>query len=185
MTSSETFFNSLASYSSEDEKLPPVEDWHPDYCGEIDILIKANGEWFHQGSLIKRANLFRLFSKLLVKEGENYFLVTPIEKMAIKVEWMPFVIQDFDCLSIDGKTTYVFYDNCGNNIKLQDLEQLSFSKFNQLELPIIRVRKNLYASFTRSSYYRLIEQAEVKEKDNKQQVCIESSGIKFYLGECE
>ncbi|MEO1135757.1 MAG: DUF1285 domain-containing protein, partial [Pseudomonadota bacterium] len=73
------------------EALPPVEKWNPDYCGEIDLVIKRDGTWFHEGTPIGRARLVRLFSTVLRREGDRHYLVTPVEKLGITVEDAPFV----------------------------------------------------------------------------------------------
>src|SRR5215831_8942630 len=70
--------------------LPPVERWHPSHCGDIDIRIARDGTWFHMGTPIGRKELVRLFSTILRKDGEDYVLVTPAEKMRITVEDAPF-----------------------------------------------------------------------------------------------
>src|ERR1700727_865091 len=71
--------------------LPPVHLWNPAHCGEIDIVIKRNGLWFHEGTPIGREALVRLFSTVLRKDPEGYVLVTPVEKLAIRVEDAPFI----------------------------------------------------------------------------------------------
>src|SRR5436305_14634331 len=71
--------------------LPPVEKWHPAHCGEIDIRIARDGTWFHQGKPIGRRELVRLFSTILRKENDGYYLVTPAEKMQIRVDDAPFL----------------------------------------------------------------------------------------------
>jgi len=187
LNSGDKLFSSLSELSTSDDNLPPIEKWNPEFCGDIDILIKANGEWWHEGSPIKRKNLYTLFSRVLLKEGNQYFLITPVEKLAIKVEWQPFVIQDFELVKKDGTTCYVMHDNCGNKIILTDANQLAVSRFNDLDLPIIHVRRNLFASFSRSCYYRLIDQADIvndpifKDK-GLQRAQITSAGIDFPLG---
>lgn len=74
----------------------PTELWDPPYCGEIPIHIAANGDWFYQGSQIKRQALVKLFASVLVVEDDDYFLVTPAEKVKITVEDTPFVIVDWE-----------------------------------------------------------------------------------------
>ena len=185
MNKTEQIFKSLQGYSEDQEALPPVEDWNPEFCGDIDITIKANGDWLHHGSIIKRQALYVLFSKLLVKTDQQYFLVTPVEKLAIQVEWMPFSIQDFELVDVSGLKSFLMIDNCGNKILLSKPEQLKLSQFDGLELPIVQIRRNLFASFSRSCYYRLIDQAKLVEKNGNTYAKIQSAGIDFYLGSCE
>ena len=70
--------------------LPPVHLWHPENCGDIDIVIRRDGLWMHEGSPIGRKELVRLFSTVLRRDPDGYFLVTPVEKMRITVEDAPF-----------------------------------------------------------------------------------------------
>lgn len=72
--------------------LPPVEHWDPPLSGDIDIRIARDGTWYHEGAAIERPALVRLFAGLLKREGDEYFLVTPVEKWRIQVEDAPFVL---------------------------------------------------------------------------------------------
>ena len=161
----------LQQMQQEQGKLPPVEDWNPTFCGEMDLIIQSNGDWLHQGAVIKRDAMRRLFSTILKREGDDYFLVTPVEKVSIKVEWQPFVIIRYEVVSDrinlekNQQPTYLFYDNCGNQVLLQRPQQLIFSNFQGQDLPCIQIRRNLYAAFNRSCYYQLIEQAQIIEKN--------------------
>lgn len=171
-----------------EQPLPPVEEWDPEYCGEMDLLIKADGTWFYNGTPFTRQKMKLLFSRVIKKENDNYFLVTPVEKLAIKVEWMPFTITDFNIIKLNNKPVYQFYDQLENTIQLKQAKQIKFSQFQSQQLPIINIRRNLYASFSRSCYYRLIGQAEIKSSQNNQpeniqQVSIISNGLTFSLGE--
>jgi len=180
---SDSIVSSLLSHISANEKeLPPVETWNPPYCGEMDIIIKASGDWIHNNSPIGRKKLFKLFSTILLKQNDEYFLVTPVEKVKIQVDWQPFVITDFELVEHQGLACFRFTDNCDNQVMLVEQKQLAFSQFDGLSLPVIRVRRNLFASFSRSCYYRLIEQSDIVVKDNVQQVLISSNGQLFCLG---
>ena len=76
--------------------LPPVHLWNPTHCGEIDIVIKRNGQWLHEGTPIGREALVRLFSTVLRKDPDGFHLVTPVEKMKITVEDAPFAAVQVD-----------------------------------------------------------------------------------------
>ncbi len=183
MANTDDLFSLIKDNASIDGKLPPVEDWHPENCGEMDLIIRANGEWVHQGTPIGREKLFQLFSTVLRKDEDQYFLVTPVEKIAIEVEWQPFVIVDFEIVDNEDAPFYVLIDNCKNKIILTKKDQLKYSKFEQQELPIILVRRNLYASFSRSCYYRLVESAQIIDQNGTTKVSIQSNNIEFILGE--
>ena len=81
-------------------KIPPVEEWNPDYCGEMDLQIKANGDWFYTGTIFKRANLVKLLASVLKMEGDEYYLVTPVEKIKITVDDAPFVLTEWHWLTL-------------------------------------------------------------------------------------
>ena len=93
-------------------KLPPVEKWDPPYCGEMDLEIRRDGTWFHEGTPIGRPGLVRLFSTILKREGERHYLVTPVEKLGIRVEDAPFVAVDVE--AEDGALT--FTTNVGDRV---------------------------------------------------------------------
>jgi hypothetical protein len=182
MPSSENILQQISGHTSQ-SSLPPVELWNPDFCGDMNMQIKSNGDWWHEGTPIGRKKLFKLFSTIIKKEDDDYFLVTPVEKIGIKVEWKPFVIIDFDVKEINSKSVFQFTDNCDNVILLEKPNQLELSLFKDEKLPIINVRRNLYASFTRSCYYRLIDTAEPVEKNGITVIKIKSNGHDFILGE--
>ena len=75
---------------------PPVHLWNPPFCGDIDMRIARDGTWFYLGTPIGRAPLVKLFSSILKREGEHYFLVTPVEKVGITVDDAPLLAVDFD-----------------------------------------------------------------------------------------
>ncbi len=108
-----------------------------------------------------------------------------MEKLAIQVEWQPFVIVDFEIYQQDGQNCFLMLDNCNNKIRLNSKQQLAFSPFQGQSLPIINVRRNLYASFSRSCYYRLIEQATVTKHRQVETLHISSAGVDFCLGSVE
>jgi len=172
----------LNQYADQKSSLPPVELWDPDFCGEMNMQLTADGRWIHDGSPIERKKMIVLFSKIIKKIEQQYYLVTPVEKIAIQVEWQPFVIVDFEKVEVSNKLCYLFIDNCDNKVLLTKLEQLDFSTYRDESLPIINVRRNLYASFSRSCYYRLIEQAKLIEGEHQQSVQVKSNGLNFSLG---
>jgi hypothetical protein len=148
----------------------------------MDLILKTNGDWVHNGSPIKRQKLIKLFSTILKKEDEQYFLVSPVEKIGIKVEWQPFVIIDIEIIKHNKTDCFVFTDNCGNKTLLTETKQLAFSEYQKQSMPIINVRNDMYASFNRSTYYRLIEQASVIETNKQQKLFIKSMTLDFCIG---
>lgn len=168
--------------SFDEKQLPPVELWDPEYCGDSEITINAEGQWFYQNSPIGRKKLQILFSRVIKKEEQDYFLVTPNEKLSLSVEWMPFTIIDFDFVDHQGCQTLKMRDNCNNEILLTNKNQWRLNSFQEQQLPIVLVRRNLYANFNRSCYYRLLESANIVSKDDQNQVYIKSNHINFNCG---
>ena len=76
--------------------LPPVHLWNPPYCGDIDMRIAGDGTWFYQKTPIGRAALVKLFASVLKREGDKYFLVTPVEKCGIAVDDAPFLAVELE-----------------------------------------------------------------------------------------
>src|SRR3569623_3037752 len=72
--------------------LPPVHLWKPPFCGALDIRIASDGTWFYMGTPIGRPALVRLFSTILKREDGKHYLVTPVEKVGIKVDDAPFMV---------------------------------------------------------------------------------------------
>ncbi|MGX5203425.1 DUF1285 domain-containing protein [Aliikangiella sp. IMCC44632] len=165
-----------------DSPLPPVENWNPDYCGELDLVIKADGTWLYSGTPFTRRKMQLLFSRIIKKEAEKFYLVTPVEKLAIQVEWQPFTIIDFNIKQHNGMKIYEFIDNCDNLTELKSPQQIVFSSYQDQRLPCVKVRRNLFASFSRSCYYRLIESAQLKTSNNIEQVLITSHANEFIIG---
>ena len=71
---------------------PPLELWQPPLSGDIDIRIDADGQWYHDGGLIERFKLVKLFASIMRYEADiGFVLVTPVEKGKIRVEDAPFI----------------------------------------------------------------------------------------------
>src|SRR5471032_1071065 len=81
--------------------LPPVERWNPPFCGDIDMRIAADGTWYYQKTPIGRPALVKLFASVLKREGDKYFLVTPVEKVGIVVEDVPFLAVELQALQAE------------------------------------------------------------------------------------
>jgi len=176
VTPSATSFLKSAQVAAKQGKrgMPPVHLWDPPYCGEIDITIKRDGTWIHEGTPIGRPGLVRLFASILKKEGEQHFLVTPVEKVGIVVEDAPFVAVDFE--SEDGKIT--FETNVGDLVTAgsDNPIRVTFAEDGEPS-PYVEVRRGLEALIDRKSFYRLVEIGT--ERDG--QFGLMSNGIFFPL----
>ncbi|GIT91672.1 hypothetical protein JANAI62_21290 [Jannaschia pagri] len=135
----------------------PVHLWNPPYCGEIDIIIKRDGTWFHEGTPIGRPGLVKLFSSILKREGDRTYLVTPVEKVGIQVEDAPFVAVDFEVE--DGAIS--FLTNVDETVTAGPEHPIRVVLAEDGEpAPYVEVRAGLEALIDRKSFYRLVEIGE-------------------------
>jgi hypothetical protein len=143
MTSLDEVLNIISS-----KKHPPVEQWNPDSCGEIDIKILRDGTWLHEGKVIKRKALVQLFSNILIYNQNEYFLITPIEKLKITVECTPFVVID----EAQVEDYWVFTNNLG---EVQLLDQTHSLNTENSHCPVFLWHRNLPARISAKVMYRL------------------------------
>lgn len=146
--------------------LPPVHLWHPEHCGEIDIRIRKDGVWFHEGSPIGREALVRLFSTVLRLDPDGYHLVTPIEKMRITVEDAPFIATRVDRIQKDdGRDALVFQTNVGDTLEAgpDNAIRVEIDPDSGEPRPYVHVRRGLEALIARPVFYELAEMA--REQD--------------------
>ncbi len=138
--------------------LPPVHLWNPPHCGDIDMRIARDGTWFYLRTPIGRPELVRLFSTILRKDGDDYVLVTPVEKVGITVDDAPFVAVDFNRKG-DG---LVFETNVGDKMTAGPDHPIRVERDPETgePSPYILVRANLEALIDRKSFYRLVEIGE-------------------------
>ena len=173
MTEIDSLFDELLE-QQRNKKLPPVETWKPKNLGAIDIKISRDGTWVHEGGEIKRKELVQLFSTILVKEENRYFLVTPVQKLRIEVEDTPFVAVSFQVRGEPPETDIIFETNVGDLVVLNKEHILWVAEGK----PYIHVRSGLNALLTRNAFYHLIPYGV--EKNDK--LMIYSSGSSFSLG---
>ncbi len=152
---------SLASSARAASKggLPPVHLWNPPFCGDLDMRIARDGTWFYQGTPIGRAELVRLFSTILKREGEDYYLVTPVEKVGITVDDAPFVAVDFEASGTGDRQSLTFETNVGDRVTAGPKAPIRVERDAETDepSPYVLVRANLEALIDRKSFYRLVE----------------------------
>ncbi len=147
----------IAGLSTE-KKLPPVEKWNPTHCGPSDMRIAADGTWFHQGSPIGREAMVRLFSTILRREPDGGFvLVTPVEKLDIKVEDAPFVAVEMKSEGERRERSLGFRLNVGELVVAGPEHPIRFVEREDGPHPYVEVRRGLDARIVRSIYYELAE----------------------------
>jgi len=166
--------------ATQQNKVPPVEKWNPEFCGDIDIQIKHDGSWFYMGTPIGRKPLVKLFSSVLKKEQEKYYLVTPVEKVGIQVEDVPFVITQWEkqgqLLLFTTQTDDSFFVSGTNPVKLMQ------DKKTEALLPYVNIRRNLWARLHQNVYYQLVEIAETKVNGGVHSLELSSGEYSFDLG---
>lgn len=165
--------------------IPPVEDWHPEFCGTMDMVIKRDGSWWHEGTRITREPLIRLFAKVLRKDadGETY-LVTPVEKIKIKVECAPFLAVRIDKEGEGDAQRLFFTTNMGDVVELGPDHPLQVETDPDTfePTPMIRVRGQLEALITRPVFYELVELATEIDGADGSQLGVYGGGQFFALG---
>lgn len=145
----------------------------------MDLVIKADGTWVHEGTPIGRPALIKLFARVLRRDPEGYVLVTPAEKLSITVEDVPFLIVDVD-RDADDPAVLRVRTNIGDEVCLgPDHPVVLKVGPGQITLPYVRIRGDLEARFGRTAYYQLIEMAALGDD---QRLSVSSAGMAFDLG---
>jgi len=182
------FSQGLASIQREAAKgrgLPPVERWNPSLCGDIDIRIARDGTWYHEGTPIGRKEIVRLFSTILRREADGIYLVTPVEKMRIRVDDAPFLAVLLDRHGEGLDQRLVFTTNVGDEVLAgaQNPIRVVINPMNGGPAPYVHVRRGLEALIARPVYYQL---AEIAERGNSpRELGVWSDGCFFALGSAE
>lgn len=164
--------------------LPPVEKWNPPFCGDLDMEIRADGTWFYMGTPIGRAPLVRLFSTVLRKDedGKTY-LVTPVEKVGIRIVDAPFVAVEMQVRERGGVSLITFRTNVGDVIEVDTDHPLRFETIGeerQLK-PYVLVRGRLEALVSRAVMYELVALGETIVIDGTEMFAVRSGGEVFPL----
>ena len=164
--------------------LPPVERWHPDFCGDLDIVIKRDGTWFYLGTPIGRMPLVRLFSTVLRKDEDGRtYLVTPVEKIGITVEDAPFVAVEMNADMRDGEQVLTFRTNVGDVVEAGPENPIRYEivDSNDGVKPYLLVRGRLEALLSRPVMHELISHGEEVEVDGRMMFALRSNGAVFAI----
>ncbi|SHF53826.1 hypothetical protein SAMN02745148_02905 [Modicisalibacter ilicicola DSM 19980] len=174
----------LLSHVEPGGKIPPVDQWNPEHSGDMDLVIRSDGTWIHEGAPIQRPRLLRLLSTLLRREADGaYCLVTPVEKMHIRVEDRPFLIVDAEPEQSGEVTLWHLTTNMGDRLDLGHEHRLVVSQTPEGEpVPEVSVRFGLGARFNRNVYYRLVELAEHRQVRDQTELGLVSQGVWQPLG---
>jgi hypothetical protein len=161
--------------------LPPVHLWDPPYCGEIDMRIASDGTWFYQKTPIGRPALVKLFASVLKREGEQYFLVTPVEKCGITVEDAPFLAVGMKMETSSSGRVLRFVTNVDDEVPCGPDHPLRFEPEAGTDglKPYLLVRRNLWAKVTRALFYDLVELGEERSVEGVRLYGLVSQGQFF------
>lgn len=169
----------IAAAAKATRGVAPVERWNPEHCGQIDILIRADGVWMHDGGPIGRPELVRLFSTVLRKDPDGYCLVTPVEKLSIRVDDLP-----FRAVAVEADNGVLrFLTDVGDAVEAGAEHPIvvETDAVTGEPAPRLRVRGDLWARITRSVFYELVEMAGAEGG----RLVVRSGEAEFVLGEVE
>lgn len=149
-----------------ENRLPPVEKWDPEHCGDSRMRIASDGTWYHEGSPIGRPAMVRLFSTILRREPDGgYVLVTPVEKLSITVDDAPFVAVEMKSEGEGQARRLAFRLNTGDLVLADADHPLRVVARADGPHPYLTVRKGLDALIARPVYYELVDLALEGESD--------------------
>ncbi|WP_289048187.1 DUF1285 domain-containing protein [uncultured Psychrobacter sp.] len=203
------YFKSAPSIR-EGRAIPPLENWHPEQVTDMDITIKANGEWWHEGGHVTRQSLVNLFATILWKEENNgaveYFLKTPVQKLRIHVEDAPLLINDVGIIEEQGKNWLEFTTITGDVVRLDDEHPISLRAYTMKDSddnshsdksknkednkstesstqtrPYMMVRNGLEALIGRNAFYHLTEIGELTEREGETILTLQSGDNAYTL----
>jgi hypothetical protein len=172
-----------AARSEGGKRLPPVHLWNPPFCGDLDMRIATDGTWYYLKTPIGRHALVKLFASVLKREGERYFLVTPVEKVGITVEDAPFLAVEMKVEDGAQGRVLHFRTNvddwvvCGRDHALRFEPESGTGGLK----PYLHVRRDLWAKVTRALFYDLVELGEERDVDGQRMFGVASGGEFFVM----
>lgn len=191
----------------EGRAIPPLEKWHPEDIADMDLIIKANGEWWHEGGQMTRESLVSLFATILWKEENNgvieYFLKTPVQKIRIQVEDAPLLINDVGIVQEDDMSWLEFTTTTGDVVRLDNEHPIILKAYNPQSddtvndavstehtldtateaqvRPYMLVRNGLMALIGRNTFYHLTEIGELTEHNGETILTLQSGSESYSL----
>jgi len=166
---------------------PPVERWNPPFCGDLDMRIAADGTWSYLKTPIGRPALVKLFASVLKREGDKYFLVTPVEKCGIQVEDAPFLAVEMNVQEgADGRILH-FRTNVDDWVACGPEHPLRFEPeagTGGLK-PYLHVRRDLWAKVTRALFFDLVELGEERNVTGRPMFGVVSMGTFFAMADAD
>ncbi|MDD1016613.1 DUF1285 domain-containing protein [Pseudomonas rubra] len=177
----------LAQIPKAEKGLPPVHLWSPDFCGDIDMRIARDGTWYYLGTPIGRKPMVRLFSTIIRRDGDDYFLVTPVEKVGIKVDDAPFVAVSLEVQGEGEQQLLRFTSNVDDQVEAGPEHPLRFEidAHTQEPSPYVHMRSNLEALIHRNVFYQLVELAVPRQIDGQEWLGVWSGGHFYPIGRAD
>lgn len=160
---------------------PPVHLWNPDFCGDLDMRIARDGTWWYLGTPMGRKELVKLFSSIIRKDGDDYFLVTPVEKVGITVDDAPFVAIDFETTGEGRDQVMTFVTHVDDQAVAGPENPIRVVRDPETgePSPYVLIRANLEALIDRKSFYRLVEIGAHEDVEGESWFGVWSSGQFF------
>jgi hypothetical protein len=180
----------IAAVAKQESKrgLPPVHLWNPPFCGDLDMRIAADGTWFYLGTPIGRLPLVKLFASVLKREGDRYFLVTPVEKCGIRVDDTPFLAVEMQVERAGTPDQLLhFRTNVDDRVACGPEHGLRFviDPATQGLKPYLHVRRDLWAKVSRPVFYDLVELGEERMIDGTLMFGVASMGSFFAMARAD
>ncbi|MDC9719580.1 MAG: DUF1285 domain-containing protein [Gammaproteobacteria bacterium] len=170
------------------EQLPDykLDTWSPEFKGDMDLVIAADGVWYHQGEPIVKTKIMQLFGRLLQRQTNgDYWIVTPVEAFRIVVKDLPFMVIAADCINENDQQIWQFTTNTGDQIKLLHPKQLIVTyDAEQQPHPKLNIRPGLAGRISRSVYYQLALACEVEESPQGAYAVLTSGSHQYLMGSC-
>jgi hypothetical protein len=162
---------------------PPVHLWNPPFCGDLDMRIASDGTWFYLKTPIGRPALVKLFASVLKREGDKYFLVTPVEKCGIVVEDAPFLAVELRAEQAEHGQLLHFRTNVDEWVACGREQALRFEPEPETGglKPYLHVRRDLWAKVTRALFYDLVELGEERDVEGQRMFGVASAGEFFAM----
>ncbi|MBR9827954.1 MAG: DUF1285 domain-containing protein [Oceanospirillales bacterium] len=164
--------------------IPPLAQWNPDFCGDIDMRIARDGRWFYQGSPIGREAMVKMFSRILWREGESYFLKTPVEKVGIQVDDAPFFVVSVEHAVGEQGPELLFTTSTGDQVRADAEHPIRVEEDAATgePSPYLMIRFGMEGRIARNLFYQLVELGRMVEHAHGTELVVESAGETFSLG---
>lgn len=166
--------------------LPPLEQWHPELSGDMDLRVARDGQWVYKGEPLAREAIVRLFSTILRREEDgDYYLVTPVEKWRIQVDDTPLLAHSLRVVNEGGDQILKLTTNVGETLEIGDEHPLTVGTYPDSEepRPIIAVRHGVTARLVTAAYYDLAEHVEERQTEDGPVLGVSSHGNFYKIGQ--